>query len=293
MSYSILGQNLHETADRAKQYFSQHYGATNFACEQALDNDLPLKPTWLATLKAGYRLCIEVRETPFSNSLYEFVTKCATRGMPVRLWVAVPRSAAAPTFNTELKQARDAGVGVVQIAEDGVAHEFHRPVPLSLFALKKTDLKKVPKGQREDVKTAESTFLDGTPDQGCQAICQKLEELTRQFAEYTHGQGWWRQPAGTKPLQPKFFQTGAWAKVLELMEERLEAKRIQSKCNTFTKQIIVRARGHTDWRNEVSHKPVNFRQLKIRDAKLRTMFEVTRDLLIEWYGIARPFRLVK
>ncbi len=293
MSYEILGQNLHETADRAKQYFSHQYGAKNFLCEQALESNLPLKPTWQASLKAGYLLCIEVRETPFSPSLYAFVNICATHGMPVRLWVAVPKGAAPPTFNAELRQARDMGVGVVEIADDGEAHEFHRPVPLSLFALKKTNLSSVPKGQREDVKAAESTFLDGSPDQGCQAICQALEDLTRRFAEHSHDQGWWRYPKGAKPLTSKFFQKDGWAMVLELMEARLDVKKVQSKCKVFTKQSIVKARGHTEWRNAVSHKPKNLKQLMMRDAQLRTMFEATRDLLIEWYYIAKPFRLVK
>jgi hypothetical protein len=292
MSYSYLGQNLHETADRAKQYFIKEYGARNFECEEAVD-DLPLKPTWQATSKAGYLLCIEVRETPFSNSLYEFVAKCAARGIPVRLWVAIPEIAAGPTFNAELKQARDFGVGVVQLPDTGAAHEFHRPVSLSLFALKKTDLSAVPKAKREEVKSAESTFLDGTPDQGCQAICQALEKLTREFSEHTYNQGWWRQPKGSKLLKPKFFQNDSWAIVLQLMEERLDIKKVQLKCDIFTKQAIVKARAHTDWRNAVSHKPKTIKQLKERDARLRTMFETTRDILIEWYVIAKPLKLIR
>lgn len=292
MSYSILGQNLHETADKAKDYFATNYGAKKFLCEQPI-NDLPLKPTWQATLTGGYVLCVDVRETPFSNSLYEFVTKCATGGIPVRLWVAVPQAAAGPTFNSELKHAHDAGVGVVQIADDGKGHEFHRPVPLSLFALKKTELKAVPSGQREDVKNAEATFLDGSPEQGCQAICQALELHTRAFAEHTYNQGWWKQPAGAKALTAAFFQKDPWAAMLEAMEDRLESSKVKATSPTFNKQMVIKTRGHTDWRNAVSHKPKNLKELQTRDARLRTMFETTRDLLLEWYAVGKKLKLVK
>lgn len=293
MTYSILGQNLFETADRARQYFSTQYGATQFKCEQSFDEDLPLKPTWQANLSAGYCLCIEVRESPFSNTLYEFVVRCAARSLPVRLWVAVPQDAASPTFGTELRQAQDAGVGVVQIAEDGKAYELRRPVALSLFALKKTDLKKIPKGQREEVKTSEATFLDGSPDQGCQAICQALEQLTRTFAEHGYNQGLWRQGQGQPALKSQFFHMKPWAAVLEAMEDRIDVGKVKAKSATFNKQAIVRARGHTDWRNAVSHKPRSFKERLDRDTKFRTMFESTRDLLVDWYAIVKPFRLVK
>lgn len=292
MSYTMLGQNLHETADRAKKYFAQTYGATHFECEQALDKDLPLKPTWQGDMNEGYRLCIDVRESPFSNSLYEFVMECSARGMPIRLWVAVPHGNVAPTFNAELKQARKLGVGVVQIGDDGTAHEFHKPVALSLFGLKGTDFKVVPKARREALKNAEDLFRGGAPDKGCQEICQCLELVTRQFAEYTHDAGLWNTPAGAKALLPRFFRRDSWATMLEALDSRVDVERTRAKCPAFTKPKVAGARHYTDWRNSLSHKPKTLKQLQERDAKLRTMFEATRDLLIEWYLIVKPLRMV-
>ena len=292
MTYLLLGQNLHETADRARRYFAEQYGATHFQCEQEVERALPLKPTWQATLPGKYCLCIEVAETPFSQSLSAFVGGCAQRGLPVKLWVVIPQTAAAPTFNSELRQAREFGVGVLQLSPDGDPHEFSRPVALSLFALKKTDLTTVPKGRRDELKTAESTFLDGSPGQGCQAICQALEDITRRFAAHTYGSGWWKHPTGAKSLDKAFFETKPWAKVLETMEERIDVGKVRSKVAVFEKQAIVRARGHTEWRNAVSHKPSTFKGLISRDARLRTMFESTRDVLVEWYCIAKPLRLL-
>lgn len=150
----------------------------------------------------------------------------------------------------------------------------------------------VPKSQRDEVKTAESTFLDGSPGQGCQAICQALEQVTRRFAHHTHDAGWWKHPAGAATLNRTFFETKPWATVLEEMEARIEVAKVRGKSPSFNKQAIVKARGHTDWRNAVSHKPSTFKGLIDRDARLRTMFESTRDILVEWYGIAKPLRLL-
>lgn len=292
MTYQILGQNLHALADQAKEYFRNDHGASKFKCEAEVQADLPLKPTWQATLPGGYLLCIEVRESPFSPTLYQFVGKCANAGLPVRLWVVIPKAAAIPSFASELKEAREFGVGVLQIAEDGTApYVFARPVASSLFGLKGTDLSKVPTKYRDEVKNAESTFREGSPDQGCQAICQALEQLTRKFAEHTYSKGLWRHPHGATAHTQKFFHNSAWAGVLEELEERLEIQKVKPKSPDFSKQAIVKARSHTDWRNAVSHKPRNFKELKVRDAKLRTMYEATRDTLVEWYRLTKPFKL--
>lgn len=289
MTYSLLGQDLQETADRAKKYFANDYGATHFICEKPVDADLQLRPTWQANLKDAYKLCLNVQPTPFTPTLHEFVNKCARRGLPIKLWVAVPSGATKETFKADLKQAREMGVGVVEIDEAGHAHEFHRPVPLSLFALTKSDPNTIPKAYRNHVKTAESTFLDGTPEQGCQAICQELEDLTRKCAEDTHGRGCWKA-GGTVP-KPTFFDKEAWAIVLETFEDNVDVASVKAKCPDFSKQYIVKARAHTDWRNIVSHKPKNLKELNKRDAKLRPMFEVTRDLLIEWATMAKPLKV--
>jgi hypothetical protein len=292
MIYSYLGQNLHETADRSRKYFAGNYGAKNFECEKALNADLPLRPTLQATMNAGYKLCIEVRETPFSPSLYQFVTECANHGIPVRLWVVIPPGPAGPTFNAELKQARDVGVGVAQIGTNGSVHEFHKPVPLSLFALTKTDLAAAPKSKREALKAAEDIFLGGAPDQGCQAICQELELVTRQVAEFTYSAGLWKTPKGAPTHNARFFRTDSWARMLDALDGRIDVKRVGAKSPTFSKALVAGARHFTDWRNSVSHKPKTLKQLQQRDAKLRTMFEATRDLLIAWYDVAKPFKLL-
>jgi hypothetical protein len=58
-------------------------------------------------------------------------------------------------------------------------------------------------------------------------------------------------------------------------------------------QHVVQVRAFTDWRNAVSHAPKSLDALKRRDAKLRTMFEATRDLLLDWWGLCKPLGLLR
>ena len=292
MSYNLLGHDLYEVADRAKEWFVETYGAKRFRREKDIAS-LPLRPTWQASLRGNHTLCLNVQSSPFSPTLHAFVNAASQRGLPIKLWVAVSDTSPKDSFAAELRQAREAGVGVLQISTDGNVHVFHHPVSLSLYGISRTTLGDVPRARREIFKNAEDTFLNGAPDQGCQAICQELEDFTRRAAEVTHSRGWWTQLAGGAALQATFFRTGAWATMLQTMEGRANVTQIQTRCPEFDRQLIIRTRAFTDWRNRVSHRPNTAGQLMHRDGRLRTMFEATRDLLLDWYGATGPLRLLR
>jgi hypothetical protein len=286
MSYQFLGQDLHGVADAAKKFFVNQYGAKGFKCEKPINNAMPLRPTWQAKLKAGYLLCVNVQTSAFTPTMYEVVTKGAQVGLPIKLWVAI-----GPAHNTsaDIRQARDSGIGVVQFDDDGNGSEYHRAVPLSLFALKKTDLKKVPKTRREEMKSAESTFLDGDPVQGCQAVCQEMEDVTRKFAAKSYGDGCWKATSHTA----KFFESDPWSVLLETMERELDVSSCKKTYGDANfKQLIVQARSFTDWRNKVSHKPKTAQELHDRDGLCRTRFEGSRDVLVDWYNLADQIKIL-
>lgn len=288
MSYSLLGQDLHETADSARAWLTRLYGARGPKCEQQVTKDLPLRPTWQATAPTGYILCVNVQPSPFSQTLHEFVNLAMQRGLPIKLWVAVPADSTKESFASELKQARQAGIGVVQFSDGSLPHEYHRAVATSLFALSRTELSKIPKAAREMFKNAEETFLGGDPSHGCQSICQDIEALSRLVAAETYRLGLWKSPHGSAVLKSRFFTSDSWATMLGAFEQRADEPAIKRKCQPFRKQLIVRTRAFTDWRNSVSHKPKGMAELKKRDSRLRTMFEATRDLLVDWCHCARP-----
>ena len=288
MSYGLLDPSLHEAADQAKKYFADKYGATKFLCEQEVDPSLRLKPTWQATTPTGYRLCIDVRATPYSHTLNDFVTTCASGGIPIPLWVAVPKTEGG-VHTKELQQAKALGIGVAEFSADS-SYEFHRPVPLSLFAVRKTDFARLPKNRREAVKKAEDLFLDGLADQGCQQICQELEAVTRRFAQHSYDQKWWKKGAPAT-LKPKFFTIDSWANMLETLDQQIVEQKVQARSAGFKKAQIAGARQYTEHRNSVSHKPKSWKDLQARDQKLRTRYEATRDLLIEWFDVAKALKL--
>lgn len=290
MPYQFLGLDLHDTADKAKQYFKDNYGAKTFRCEEAIEDGLALRPTWQAKQRDGYDLIVNVQSQPFSQTLHEFVNKCVQASRPVNLWVAVLRRTADTTFNYELRTARQMGAGVIDFPPDGDPHVFHLPVAFSLFALNRCDIKSVPTAYRQAVRSAEETFLNGAPGQGCQSICQELEDLTRRAAGALHSrgcfQGNWNPGNGAA-----FFEMGDWGPVLQACENRIDVNSTRALCPQFSIDLVVRARGYRDWRNSVSHKPKTLRELMKRDARLRTMFEATRNLLIDWASATKPLRL--
>ena len=293
MAYGLLGQDLHVAADKARRWFAHRYGATGFKCEAPVKLDLPLRPTWQANLRTGYLLCVNVQSTPFSPTLHEFVNGCAQQRLPIKLWVAIGEGGPKDSFGADLKQARNLGVGVVHIYDNGDPHEYHRPVPLSLFALARTEFRRVPAPVRETIKNAEDTFLDGHPGEGCQSICQELENISRSFAHETYKRGWWKSPPGANAPPARFFTRDSWAGMLKDFDDRANVAQISKKCPSFTKQLIAGTRAYTDWRNSVSHKPKTVAQRKVRDARLRTMFEATRDLVLDWFQAAKPLGLLK
>ncbi|HMO05104.1 MAG TPA: hypothetical protein PKC67_13525 [Kiritimatiellia bacterium] len=290
MAYQYLGLDLHDTADKAQKYFKVNYGAKSFQCEQPIADDLALRPTWQAKLHDGYDLIVNVQSQPFSQTLHEFVNKCVQASRPVVLWVAVLRRTADTTFNQELRTARQMGAGVIDFPPNGDPHVFHLPVAFSLFALNRCDKKTVPTQFRQAITSAEETFLNGAPGQGCQSVCQELEDLSRRALLSLHSRGCflnnWNPGNGAA-----FFNTGDWGPMLQGCENRIDVNSIRRVCPDFNQDLIVRARGFRDWRNSVSHKPKTLKDLVKRDARLRTMFEATRDLLIDWANATKPLKL--
>jgi hypothetical protein len=272
MPYQYLGQDLHDTADKAQRYFKDNYGAKSFQCEQPVADELALRPTWQAKQSDGYELFVNVQPQPFSPTLHEFVNKCVTESRPVTLWVALPRRATNSTFSQELRTAHQMGVGVLDFPDSGDPHIFHLPVALSLFALSRSDAKTIPLRFRQAIKVAEETFLGGAPGPGCQSICQELENLTRKGAAAFHQRGCYQGNWSPNNAQ-SFFDTGDWGTMLKAFENRIDLSSVRRSCPNFDVDLVVKARGIRDWRNSVSHKPKNLKALKERDSRLRTMFE--------------------
>lgn len=290
MSFQLLASYLHPTAAAAQKYFTAEYGAKRFRHEDEVDKGLPLKPTLCACLSDGCILCVEVSERAYSLSLDTFVTECNTRSFPAKLYIVVPNTKGDPDFGPNLRKAKDRGVGVVEISDNG-AFVCADAVSLSLFGVRRNLMKDFPKNKREFVKQAEQTFLNGNPVKGSQAIYEELEALTRAFGKYSKAQGWWRSAYQGEAGPSTNMDTGPWAILLKELGTFLDVGVCRKKCPLIGDSLIARARAATDQRNLTSHKPKNLKQVIERDKKLRTCFENASDLLKDWYQATKPLRL--
>jgi hypothetical protein len=216
----------------------------------------------------------------------DFVTKCATRGYPVLLWIVLPKNVGPSSLGKELKDARELGVGVARVIEDDTILEVHQPLALSLIALRclsgRGALTKV---QWVAVTDAERKFLAGNPDGACQDVGQQLEDVTRKFAAHSFALNWWNPNANP----PNF--DGNWGPLLERLEQDILPRQVQARCPDFKKQHVTTVRHLAGLRNAVSHPPKNAKERRERDEKLRTMFESMRDALVDWYAFARVLKL--
>lgn len=290
MSFLALAPQLHPTALAAKKYFSEEYGAKNFAIEEAIADQLSLRPTLTGHLSHGYLLCIDVSASAYSNSLDTFVVECVQGGFPIKFYVAIPSAKEDKDFASNLKKAKQRGVGIVEIANNH-KHRFLSAVSLSLFGLRPATINDYPKAKRETIVQARETFLSGNPVKGCQAMYEELEVITRAFAIRARDEGWWKTQKPGEPKAPKKLDTDPWATVLKSLERLLDYNACRKKCPQMRDVLIVSARGVTDPRNLTSHKPSSLKKLIERDTRLRTWFETAQDLLKDWYKAVRPLKI--
>ena len=283
MTYKALAESLRSVADQAEIFFRKSRGVSGFKVESAIHPEIGC-PTLHAQTRDHHLLCVEVSESPYPATLDRFVLDCVRLGLPVKLFIAVPK----PTdprpsgYDKELSRARDCGVGVVEI-EGETIKVVQEPVPLSLSGLRQVDRKDFPQKYREMLAQAESTFRQGNPAKGCSEIYDEIESLSRRIAEKTLVKGMWISAPG-----PGFnFKKDAWANVVRTMIKRLD----YAKANQISESLLARILGLTSHRNDTNHKPANKKHLMRRDRELRTRFENAVDLLAELVNASRSLRV--
>src|SRR5262245_18010632 len=117
-----------------------------------------------------------------TSQFNDFVTTCVINCYPVHLWVVLPQNVGISSLGKQLKEAKDRGIGVAHVIEDGTILVHHEAVSLSLFGLRRTAPKGLSRIQWESISRAENVFLGGNPEGACQDIGQQLEDVTRKFA---------------------------------------------------------------------------------------------------------------
>ena len=291
MSYIFLDPPLHSTATAAKRYFTNEMGFSRFKIEEPIAQNIDFRPTISCNSTEKYLVCIEVSESawPLKNVLDTFALDCKNQGLPIKLYVAMPKGAVDPNFSKNLRRAQECGVGVLELDINGAAHIYHDALALSLTGLRPYIPKDFPPKHRATLKTAQSTFLKGNPSEGCGELYDIIEKLCRGIGEKANKKGYWKPVKPGNKIQKIKFDTDPWAKVMKYLEDHLDIGKC--KCPQLKETLLARIRGLTQHRNDSRHKPKNLSQLKQRDQELRTRFETARDTMRDLIAAIKPLKL--
>jgi hypothetical protein len=276
MLYKILPENLHSAADRAVDFLRNDRGVTNFKSEEAIDADLQYRPTAYGISPEKYIVAIEVQDRPDMAVLDSAVLDCATRSLPIKLFVVFPEPAT-PWPERDVEKIHQRGVGAIEV-RPATSVVLREALPLSLFAYR-LDRQLFPKKLRGTLLDAENALRSNNPPQGCTILYQEIEDMSRKMIEKTKKKKLWRKLKAGEKASRLNLGTGAWEKVLELFEDFYVVDR--KKVPDLTANLIHRIEASTSYRNQSAHKPKTTQERRDRDRETRTRFESAADLLLD------------
>jgi hypothetical protein len=281
MTYKFLLAQLWPVADGAAAFLKREWGIHGLKAEVAAYKEIPLLPTFRATMTDHHTLWVEVSDRPYPPHLDSVVSDCMLHGLPVRVVVAVSADRKGNQFHEDLARARTKAVGV--IAVEGTSGELlANPLSQSLTGVHPITRRDFPSKFRFQLSQAESTFRQGDPAKGCDALYAITEDVSRKAAEGTFKKGYWR--SGSKPPR---FDKDPWDSVVKSLEKNLDP----AQYNEFGDNILHRIIGVTPYRNKVVHVPKSNAELRARDRMLRTRFEDAANILLELLNDVKPLKI--
>jgi hypothetical protein len=203
-------------------------------------------------------------------------------GLPIKLFTAVPKNVSDADYSRKLKQAKVAGVGVLEVDQHS-GTVIQSALSLSLAALRPLDAESFPSKLREPLAHADQTFRDGEPGKACSLVYDELEARFRNVAKKTVAKNLWSNPNGLN------LEKAPWANVVDDVDRGINRSNPLTK--EMTPALLARIKGVTSHRNDSGHKPKNTKELVRRDRELRTRFEGGVDLFKEFLTATRKFRV--
>ena len=169
MAYQYLPDPLTPVAERVVQYLRDQLGLRNFRLEEEVDGSLDYRPTISTHSKDHHIVCVDVRESPYSQTLDSVVLDSIKKSLPIKLYVAFPEAPNIPDYKKQADRARSNGVGLIEVKANGI-EVIHDALALSLAGLRKIKPSKFPAKFRTPLVQAESNFLRGAPVDGCLGV---------------------------------------------------------------------------------------------------------------------------
>lgn len=288
MNYRILSNHLWPTAEAAIQFFSKEWGVTSFKGEEPIHVGISYRPTISAQTQDHCYLCIEVSESAYPVPLDSFVLDCKNAGLPVKLFVAMPRGHIDPRYYENSRRAMNSGVGLLQV-DDQMGEIVYGALPLSITGCRRISKGDFPAKYRTALSDAEYTFKNGNPVKGCAVIFDEIESLCRKIAKKIAAKGLWRPLKAGEKFPKVNLETGAWQRVMELLLNYLDYKNCN--CPRLDMPLIARVIGIIPHRNDSGHKVKTIKAAIKRDSELRTRFEHATDLLSDLIKASKPLHI--
>ena len=283
MTFRALPPHLHTVAGHVLTFFAQNRGLSAILIEAEVEPDLTLRPTFHGHTRDYHTVCVEVTDSGYTDALDRFVLDCQQRGLPVKLFLAVPTGI---DMTPIMRRAVARGVGLVEVGPAGGCSIFSNAISLSLSGFRRPNPRHFPRRYRNAVSQAVDTFLGGDPAKGCHNVYEEIEALTRRLVLRT-----WRNgfiPGGSPTKAPPLdFNKDPWKTVLEYLRKHLTYSQVPG----LTDQLLARIIGLTPYRNDTGHKVARKGDLVQRDRKLGTRFEDAVDVLEELIKATRSLRL--
>ncbi len=264
MVFRALPPHLHTVAGHAVTYFADHRGLIAIVIETEVEAGLALRPTFHGHTRDHHIVCVEVTDSGYTDALDRFVLDCQQRGLPVKLYLAVPTGI---DMTPILRRAIPRGVGLVEVGPAGGCNIFSNAISLSLAGFRRPNPKQFPARFRGALSQAMDTFLGGDPTKGCHNIYDEIEALTRKLAIRAWRKGF-MPGGGPKNPTPLDFSKAPWKNVLEHLRKHLDYTKVPG----LNDLLLARLIGLTPYRNDTGHKVSKRSDLMQRDRKLGPSF---------------------
>lgn len=281
MEYKFLAESLRPTADAALKYFQLHWAiaASRFKAEEKIHKNVAVLPTFWATTTDGHILCVDAAEVVYRPVLDTLVLDCMSSGLPVKLFVAMPKEANDPYYKQNRSKAQSRGVGILEVDGDGDVQIVQQPLSLSLANVRSINPLDFPKAYRPPVTKAHELFRQGSPENACHEIAGRIEAHSRLIAQKTAANGLWTSPQGIN------FDMHSWRNLLDLLIRNSGS--IRTSYPNLTVDLLSRIVGIVPHRNQVSHVIRSTVALVKRDRELRTRYENMCDILRDFTAATR------
>jgi hypothetical protein len=290
LTFQFLAPSLQSTAEQVAGFLKSQHGVKGILAEAEVEKNIAYRPTLVGKAQDHYVICVDVTDVGFSTSLESFVADCSNAGLPVKCYLAFPQGIDDTAFRAIQRKASARGVGVIEVSDAGCTI-ISGAVPLMMSAVRRPDLKSFPTKFRAPLSEAESTLRSGDAAKACSRVYDEIEQLTRRLAEKINQQGLWRQLRQGEKRPRMNFKTGAWSKLMDLLQHHIDYTRARVVSSSLTPALVAQIVGLVPHRNETGHKPSNKKQLIKRDSQLRTRFEHAVDRLQDVIQAVRPFRI--